>query len=284
MIGLLVGLAGAALAGYGLFSVLAASGCTDPATAKACLENPGFGSSLAGVWTIPVGIVVAVVGMILGGGFLVFAALFMAIGGGALAIGFLGLMPDMPTFPWLFGGIFFASGLLPLFMGFVLRRSLAGKQAMAAELVASGRKGIGTIVEVRDTGVTINDNPRVVIRMRIAPLDNGPPVERSKTVTVSRVQIPRPGERFPAWFADNDPDKWMFATDMDETAPAEIRDMFARARASGSGDAWGSGAAEDGEESPVEELARLSVLWKDGALTDAEFADAKARLLPRIGR
>ena len=43
-------------------------------------------------------------------------------------------------------------------------------------------------------------------------------------------------------------------------------------------------AAEEAEDGPVEELARLTGLWKDGALTDAEFADAKARLLPRIGR
>ncbi len=114
--------------------------------------------------------------------------------------------------------------------------------------------------------------------MRIAPLDNGPPVERSKTVTVSRVAVPRVGERYPAWFNSNDPEKWMFATDMDETAPAEIRDLFARARSAGE-------TADGGEaDGPVAELARLSDLWKDGALTDAEFADAKARLLPRIGR
>ncbi len=278
IVGLLVGLVGAALAGYGLFSVLTSASCTDPATAKACLANPGVGAGLSGVWMIPVGVVAAIAGMVLGGGFLVFAALFMAIGGGALAVGLLGLMPDMPTFPWLFGGLFFASGLLPLFIGFAVRRSMAGKQALATELMVSGRKGVGTIIEVRDTGVTTNDNPRVVIRMRIAPFDNGPPVERSKTVTVSRVAVPRVGERYPAWFNSSDPEKWMFATDMEETAPAEIRDMFARARAAGE-------TADDGEaEGPVAELARLSDLWKDGALTDSEFADAKARLLPRIGR
>ena len=71
----------------------------------------------------------------------------------------------------------------------------------------------------------------------------------------------------------------MFGTAMDETAPAEVKEMFARARAAG------GEADENGEETgPVEELEALTRLWKDGALTDREFADAKARLLPRIGR
>jgi hypothetical protein len=75
----------------------------------------------------------------------------------------------------------------------------------------------------------------------------------------------------------------MFATAMDETAPAEIREMFARARAAGPDDADAGDAGHSGE-GPVGELARLTELWRDGALSDAEFADAKARLLPRIGR
>jgi hypothetical protein len=203
----------------------------------------------------------------------------MAIGGAALAVGALGLMPDMPSFPWLFGGMFFVCGLLPLFMGAVLRRAGAAKQAMAGELMRGGVKGIGTIVEVGDTGTTINNNPRIVIRMRIEPLDGSAPVERSKKAIVSRVAVPRVGERYPAWFDRADPDKWMFGTDMDETAPAEVKAMFARAKAGPDG-----AAADRDESGPVEELAGLTALWKDGALTDAEFADAKARLLSRIGR
>ncbi len=144
--------------------------------------------------------------------------------------------------------------------------------------MADGIKAVGTIVEVSDTGMTINDNPRVKVRMRVAPLDGSPPVERSKIVTVSRVAIPRAGERYPVWFDRADPEKWMWGTDMEAGAPAEVKEMFARARAAG-------GAAEgDGEDSPVEELATLTALWKDGALTDREFAEAKARLLPLIGR
>ncbi len=269
--GLVVGLSGAALTGYALFALLSSAGCVGTGAAS-CPPLPGFPA-----WLV-LGILLTMAGMFMGGGLLITSALFVAIGGGALAVGALGLMPDMPTFPWLFGGLFVFFGLLPLFGGVVLRRRIAAKQVMAGELMQTGVKGIGTIVEVGDTGMTINENPRIVIRMRIEPLDGSLAVERSKKVTVSRVAVPRAGERYPAWFDRADPDKWMFATDMDERAPAEVKEMFERARA-------GAGAAaEQSGDSPVEELARLTELWRQGALTDAEFADAKARLLPRIGR
>ena len=124
----------------------------------------------------------------------------------------------------------------------------------------------------------------MVVRMRIEPIDGSAAVERDKTSTVSRVAMPRVGERYPVWFDRADPEKWMFATEMDAGAPAEARELFARARAGAGPSSFGAGAAaERAEDGPVEELARLTGLWKDGALTDSEFADAKARLLPRIG-
>ena len=118
--------------------------------------------------------------------------------------------------------------------------------------------------------------------MRIEPLDGWAAVERSKTVLVSRVAIPRAGERYPAFFDPADPDKWMYATAMDASAPAEVRDMFARAQAGG-GAAPAAAAPAASDDNPVAELTRLSELWKAGALSDTEFADAKARLLPQIG-
>ena len=272
-VGLITGLAGAGLTAYALFTLLASAGCI-PGFKDAGCSAPVLSPMLA----LPLGIVLATAGMVMGGGMIVFAALFLAIGLAALAVGALGLMPFMPSFPWLFGGMFFVGGLVPLFGGVALKRLGAARQVQAAELMRSGTSGIGTIVDVSDTGVTINNNPRIVIRMRIEPLDGSPVVERSKSVLVSRVAVPRAGERFPAWFDPADPDKWMYGTDMQAGAPAEIRDMFARAQAGG-----GTAAPAESDDSPVEELARLSELWKSGALSDSEFADAKARLLPRIG-
>ena len=115
--------------------------------------------------------------------------------------------------------------------------------------------------------------------MRIAPDDGSAPVERSKKVTVSRVAIPRAGERYPAWFDRADPEKWMYGTGVEDSASAELKDLFARARAGGP-----APSAGPDEGDPVAELERLGKLWRSGVLTDAEFAEAKARLLPRIGR
>ena len=267
--GLIAGVAGSALMGWFFYALLSSVSCTGVTCA---------GVSTLSALAFPVGLILTFVGAFTGGGFLIFSTVFLAIGTASLAVGALGQMPDMPVFPWLFGGMFVLCGLAPFFLGFVARRIVARKQVIAAELMRSGVKGIGTIVAVSDTGMTLNDNPRVTIRMRIDPDDGSAPVERSKSFFASRVAIPRAGDRFPAWFVRADVDKWMFGTDMDATAPAEVKDMFARAR---SGD--GGRARAEPEASAVDELARLSTLGRDGALTDAEFAEAKARLLPRIG-
>ena len=277
-IGLIVGLAGAGLTFYALFSLFASLGCISSFAAGGCA-----GPAVSPFAVLPLGIILAAAGMLMGGRFLVFSALFLAIGLAAIAAGAFGFMPMMPSFPWIFGTMFVLGGLFPLFGGAVLGRMGAAKQAEAMELVRSGKRGIGTIVEVSDTGVSINNNPRVVIRMRIEPLDGSPAVERSKAALVSRVAIPRAGERYPAFFDPADPDKWMFATAMDDNAPADVRDLFARAAAGGGAPAAAAAPAES-DGGAVAELARLSELWKTGALSDGEFAEAKAQLLPQIGR
>lgn len=276
--GLVIGLVGVGLLGYALFTIFSVAGC---ATIRGAVPAPGCddpGGLVA--LAIPAGIIIAIVGIFMGGGMVVFGALFMGVGLAALLPAMLGIMGEMQLFGWLFGGIFFVCGLFPFAGGALLGRVALRKQAVAMELMRSGVKGVGTIVEVADTGITINDNPRIRIRMRIEPVDGSAAVERSKTVTVSRVAIPRAGERYPAWFDRADPDKWMFGTDLDEAAASpEVREMFARARGRG-----GDAREEDAAPGPVEELAKLSALWRDGALTDSEFAEAKARLLRRIGR
>ena len=272
-LGLILGLIGCLLTGYALFSLLSETGCFG--IDKGCMAPP-----VSPMLALPLGIVLAVAGILTGGGMLVFSGLFMAIGLGALAVGATGQMPVMPFFPWLFGGLFFLAGLFPFFGGLAMKRVGAAKQAMAEELMRTGTKGVGTITDVRDTGITINNNPRIVITMRIEPTDGSAPVDRQKTVTVSRVQIPQIGARYPAWFDPADPEKWMFGTAMDASASAEVKDMFARAQA-GPGSAAAVAPADNG---PVEELAQLTQLWKAGALTDEEFAAAKARLLGQIGR
>lgn len=266
--GLIVGLIGNALIAYALYTLLSRAGCAG----IACTEVPGWA-----IAALPVGIILSVVGVFLGGGMISFAGTFIAVGAGSIGAAATTDMGEMQTFGWTFGGMFAFFGLLPLLLARGLRRAGERKQAQAMELIRTGAKGVGTITSVRDTGVTINDNPRVEIFMRVEPVDGSAPVERRKTVTVSRVAIPRTGERYPVWYDLNDPDKWAFGTDMEVSAPPEIKEMFARAQ---------GGAAEDvgAPDDAVDDLERITQLWKNGALTDLEFAEAKARLLAQIGR
>lgn len=150
------------------------------------------------VWLLPAGIVISTMAIFFGGGGLVFATSFLAIGIGAIASG--------TSFGYLFGGIFALSSLFPAFMAFSFR----GKQEQAMNLVATGVKATGTLVSITDTGMTINDNPRVQLVMRIQPDDGSPAFDATKAVTVSRVAVPRVGDRFPVWYDRANPTKWAY--------------------------------------------------------------------------
>ena len=100
------------------------------------------------------------------------------------------------------------------------------KRKIAAELIATGHKGVGTVVSVRDTGVTINENPRVKLTFRIEPLDGATAFEADKTSTVSRVMIPRQGDCYPVWYDRQDHTKWMFSMIADDSGRETLREQF----------------------------------------------------------
>jgi Short C-terminal domain len=164
-----------------------------------------------------------------------------------------------------------------------------GKREKAQNLMASGAKGIGTVTNVQDTGVTMNDNPRVKMTFRIEPLDGSPAFDAHKTTTVSRVEIPRSGDRYPCWYDRADPSTWAYATVHDEEARAQIRAMFGPPAESltgfgGAAPAMGgvAVAAPAPAVDPLERLQKLDQLHKTGVLTDAEFASKKAEILSDI--
>jgi hypothetical protein len=160
-----------------------------------------------------------------------------------------------------------------------------GKKKKAENLMATGSKAVGTITNVRDTGTTINDNPRVNLTFQIEPLDGGAAFAADKKVTVSRVQIPQPGQRFPVWFDAEDPTTFAYATITDPSGRAQIAQLF--------GDAFGPNgegvgqvamsapvaAAAPAGGDPLDQLKKLSELKDAGVLTEAEFAEQKAKLL-----
>jgi hypothetical protein len=85
----------------------------------------------------------------------------------------------------------------------------------AQNLMATGARARGAITGVADTGMTINDNPRVAITAQLQPEDGSPAFAVQQTVTVSRISIPRAGDQIVAWYDRSDPSRWTW-----QAAPA----------------------------------------------------------------
>jgi hypothetical protein len=164
-----------------------------------------------------------------------------------------------------------------------------GKKQKVAELFQTGSKGIGTVTLVQDTGMTINDNPRVKMTFRVEPLDGSPAFDAEKTTTVSRVQIPRPGDRYPVWYDRADPSTWAYAMIADDTGRQQMRAMFGAAAESLTGMGGGGVAtapapapAAPAEADPLDRLKKLSELHAAGVINDTEFELQKSRLLQSL--
>ena len=153
------------------------------------------------------------------------------------------------------------------------------KKQKAADLMASGSKGVGTVVSVRDTGMTVNDNPRVEMVFRVEPLDGGPTMDLTKKTTVSRVEIPRQGDRYPVWYDPQDTSTWAYATVADESGRENLRQMFGAAADSFVGMGTPAAPAGAGGQDVAAQLTQLADLKSQGLLTDEEFEAQKAKLL-----
>jgi len=151
------------------------------------------------------------------------------------------------------------------------------KREKAQNLVETGSKGAGTVLSVQDTGMTVNDNPRIKMTFRVEPLDGSPAFDVEKTKTVSRVEIPRQGDRYPVWYDPQDTSSWAFATIADDTGRATMRELFGEVADSFVG--MGAPAPPAGAQDTVEAIKQLADLHSQGVLTDDEFAAQKAKLL-----
>jgi hypothetical protein len=160
-----------------------------------------------------------------------------------------------------------------------------GKREKAMNLMQNGSRGIGTVLGVQDTGMTVNDNPRVKMTFRVEPLDGGAPFEAQKTTMVSRVEIPRSGDRLPVWYDPSDPSTWAYATVANDEGRQQIRQLFgAKADTlTGFGGATAAPAAvAEPPADPIEQIKKLGELRAAGIVTDAEFEQKKAELLAEL--
>jgi hypothetical protein len=157
------------------------------------------------------------------------------------------------------------------------------KQEQVQNLFASGARAIGTLVDVRDTGITINDlDIRVKLRFRVEPLDGSAPFDAEKTTTVSRVRIPPMGARYPIFYDAAEPQTFAYVASVDDdSGRQQIVSMFGDAfgaDASGVGVA-GAAAPAPAAQDPLERLQKLGELHQSGVLTDEEFAAQKAAIM-----
>ena len=117
---------------------------------------------------------------------------FLFIGIGFIAGGFLAdpsaLTDDgYPLRPFLFcmGGGFL---LLPLIIVIGLSLTAAAKQKKVEDLLATGQQGEAVILSLEDTGMRINDNPRVRMLLEVR-LDGYPPYQIEKTMIIPLIRL-----------------------------------------------------------------------------------------------
>ena len=80
--------------------------------------------------------------------------------------------------------------VIPLAISFGIVLWAMVKRKRMAELVATGKQGTAVVLELSDTGVSVNDNPRVRLRLDIHIPDHQP-YQAQKTVTLPLIYLPQ---------------------------------------------------------------------------------------------
>lgn len=94
---------------------------------------------------------------------------------------------DKRLFFYLMGGSFL---FITLAVGSFLLISTRRRERQLIELAATGEYGTAIILSLSDTGIKINDNPRVTLQLEIH-LPNRQPMRAQKTMAVPIIHIPQ---------------------------------------------------------------------------------------------
>ena len=290
VIGMAMIAAGVLLAAWALYELLRIGTCASGGpyvSAREC--PPGTGTKIlsifAAVFLMLIGAAVtpgvAIAGVTWGLGFTLAGVGFFVAAFGPAA------PPEADSsLQWvggLVGGMFLLMGTPGFFAIFGARRGGGGR---AQRLLEHGKRCQGTVLSVQDTGMTINENPRVKMRVKAEP-PGEPAFEFEKTATVSRVQIPRAGDRCAVFY---DPAGGEPGISFDAPALAMVG-LMPGAGAPTAAAVPGvvtvsappsppsASAPAGADDDTVAELERLARLRASGALTEEEFQQAKARIL-----
>ncbi len=127
------------------------------------------------------------------------------------------------------------------------------------KILAEGIQARAVVINVQDTGVTINDNPRVKLTLQVQP-EGEVPFEATKKTTVSRVSIPRVGDEYVVRYDPADTSEVEFDTAAARQANASVEAQVAEAAASqipsdlAANGILGRGACVDVQKTPVGQL------------------------------
>ena len=99
---------------------------------------------------------------------------------------------------------------------------LFGGRKRKQRLEQAGVNAPAEVVSVRDTGVTVNQNPRVALTFQVSPTDGSAPFEVSTKRTVSRVAIPRAGDAFVVRYDPEDPENFVIGPAMESEATPTV--------------------------------------------------------------
>ena len=86
------------------------------------------------------------------------------------------------------------------------------QNATGQRLMATGRQGTATVTAIRDTGLTVNENPQVELDLQVS-VDGSPAYAVTHRQVVSRVAIPafQPGATVPVRVDPADPHTLLIA-------------------------------------------------------------------------
>ncbi len=132
------------------------------------------------------------------------------------------------------------------------------------KILAEGIQARAVVLGVQDTGMTINDNPRVKLTLQVQP-EGEVPFEVTKKVTVSRVAIPRAGDEFVVRYDPADTSTVEFDTTAAKQANQAAEAQLAQAAAAQvpadlvANGILGRGACVDVQQTPTGQLVSCAV-------------------------
>jgi hypothetical protein len=189
---------------------------------------------------------------------------------------------------------------------------LVGRSAASSRrLQREGKPAWARVTSVEDTGVTVNQNPRIAITLHVEP-DGEPAFEIATKKVVSRLSVPQVGSTVAIRYDPNDHERFVFDDGSALAAGAagaqgvparfeqslrlalaqkgvtgELQERAVREAlaAAGSGATtidlreYTQGRSEDEEDDRLERLKKLGELKASGVLTESEFEAEKAKIL-----